>query len=78
MLAPQLKAGSPGDALTTVGYLASHYCDTPALVGIAVRDNAFVAKAVAAGTSASKTESKPAAPRGKSITATGIGCRRNR
>ena len=47
-LAPQLKATSPGDALTSVGYLASHYCDTPALVGIAVRDDAFVAK-VAAG-----------------------------
>jgi len=43
-LAPQLKATSAGDALTTAGYLASHYCDAPALVGISVRDNAFVAK----------------------------------
>jgi hypothetical protein len=44
MLAPQLKTGSQGDALATVGYLASHYCDSPALVGISVSDNAFVAK----------------------------------
>ena len=44
ILAPLLTAASLGDALQTIGYLASHYCDTPALVGISVRDHTFVAK----------------------------------
>lgn len=44
MLAPQLSADTLSSALESVGYLASHYCDTPALVGVSVRDNRFVAK----------------------------------
>ena len=45
LLAPQLDADALSSALESVGFLASHYCDAPALVGIGVRDNRFVAKA---------------------------------
>ena len=31
-------------ALESVGFLASHYCDTPALVGVGIDDNRFIAK----------------------------------
>jgi hypothetical protein len=49
LLSPRLVAASLDDALETVGYLASHYCDGPALVGISERDNRFVARVVAGG-----------------------------
>ena len=44
LLAPSLRTDSLGVALESVGFLASHYCDAPALVGIGMDDNRFVTK----------------------------------
>lgn len=43
-----ITAASAGNALESIGLLASYYCDAPAVVGIALRDDQFVAK-VSAG-----------------------------
>ena len=44
LLVPGLRSDSLGLALESVGFLASHYCDTPALVGVGIDDDAFTAK----------------------------------
>ncbi len=44
LLAPSLSTVNLGVALESVGFLASHYCDAPALVGIGMEDDRFVAK----------------------------------
>jgi hypothetical protein len=44
LLVPSLRSDSLGLALESVGFLASHYCDTPALVGVGIDDDAFTAK----------------------------------
>ena len=44
LLFPMLNAASLGDALESVGFLASHYCDAPALVGVGLDDDRFTAK----------------------------------
>ncbi len=44
LLNPGLSATSLGMALESVGFLASHYCDTPALVGVGLDDATFTAK----------------------------------
>jgi len=44
LLLPGLRSDSLGVALESVGFLASHYCDTPALVGVGIDDDAFTAK----------------------------------
>jgi hypothetical protein len=44
LLVPSLRSDSLGLALESVGFLASHYCDTPALVGVGLDDDAFTAK----------------------------------
>ena len=44
LLVPKLDVSSLGMALESVGFLASHYCDTPALVGVGIDDDAFTAK----------------------------------
>jgi len=44
ILLPHLETQVLGETLQTVGVLASHYCDAPALVGVANRDNRFVAR----------------------------------
>ena len=44
LLVPSLRTDSLGVALESVGFLASHYCDAPALVGIGMEDDRFVAK----------------------------------
>jgi len=44
LLNPGLSATSLGMALESVGFLASHYCDTPALVGVGLDDGTFTAK----------------------------------
>ena len=44
LLLPGLRSDSLGLALESVGFLASHYCDTPALVGVGIDDDAFTAK----------------------------------
>ena len=41
---PRVKTDTLGDALTTIGFLASHYCDTPALVGVSLYEDTFVVK----------------------------------
>jgi hypothetical protein len=43
-LFPMLSVASLGAALESVGFLASHYCDTPALVGVGLNNDAFTAK----------------------------------
>ena len=44
LLMPSLRSESLGLALESVGFLSSHYCDTPALVGVGLDDDAFTAK----------------------------------
>ena len=44
LLFPMLNVNSLGMALESIGFLASHYCDTPALVGVGLDDNTFTAK----------------------------------
>jgi hypothetical protein len=44
LLNPMLGATSLGLALESVGFLASHYCDAPALVGVGLDDDTFTAK----------------------------------
>ena len=44
LLFPMLNADSLGQALESIGFLASHYCDTPALVGVGLDDDTFTAK----------------------------------
>ena len=44
LMAPSLNTESLGLALESVGFLASHYCDTPALVGVGTDDDRFTAK----------------------------------
>ena len=44
LLAPGLNAESLGVALESVGFLASHYCDAPALVGVGIQDDRFTTK----------------------------------
>jgi len=44
LLFPMLSVASLGAALESVGFLASHYCDTPALVGVGLSDGTFTAK----------------------------------
>ena len=44
LLNPGLSTTSLGTALESVGFLASHYCDTPALVGVGLNDGTFTAK----------------------------------
>jgi hypothetical protein len=44
VLSPMLSVASLGTALESVGSLASHYCDTPALVGVGLNGAAFTAK----------------------------------
>ena len=44
LLVPSLRVDSLGLALESVGFLASHYCDTPALVGIDLNDDEFTVK----------------------------------
>ena len=44
LLVPGLNVESLGMALESVGFLASHYCDTPALVGVGTEDDRFTAK----------------------------------
>jgi len=44
LLFPMLSVASLGMALESVGFLASHYCDTPALVGVGLNDDQFTAK----------------------------------
>ena len=43
-LFPMLSTDSLGSALESIGFLASHYCDAPALVGVGLDDGAFTAK----------------------------------
>jgi len=47
LLAPGINIESLGMALESVGFLASHYCDTPALVGVGMQDDKFTAKVLA-------------------------------
>ena len=44
LLYPELSVASLGMALESIGFLASHYCDTPALVGVGLDDDSFTAK----------------------------------
>jgi len=44
LLFPMLNVASMGRALESVGFLASHYCDTPALVGVGLNGATFTAK----------------------------------
>ena len=44
LLVPALNVESLGMALESVGFLASHYCDAPALVGVGTENDKFVAK----------------------------------
>ena len=44
LLFPMLSVASLGMALESVGFLASHYCDTPALVGVGLDERTFTAK----------------------------------
>jgi hypothetical protein len=44
LLFPMLNVASMGMALESVGFLASHYCDTPALVGVGLNGATFTAK----------------------------------
>jgi hypothetical protein len=44
LLVPGISTDSLGVALESVGFLASHYCDAPALVGVGMVDDQFVAK----------------------------------
>ncbi len=44
LLVPGLDVSSLGMALESVGFLASHYCDAPALVGVGTEDDRFAAK----------------------------------
>ena len=44
LLFPMLSVASLGTALESVGSLASHYCDTPALVGVGLNGDTFTAK----------------------------------
>lgn len=44
LLLPELNVASLDKALETVGFLASHYCDTPALVGVGIEGDTFTAK----------------------------------
>ena len=44
LLVPGLNVESLGMALESVGFLASHYCDTPALVGVGTEGDRFTAK----------------------------------
>ena len=44
LLHPGLSVASLGSALESVGFLASHYCDAPALVGVGLNDGRFTAK----------------------------------
>ena len=59
LLLPGLRSDSLGLALESVGFLASHYCDAPALVGVGTEDDRFVA-AVREGTSLSDSSLKNA------------------
>ena len=59
ILLPSLETQVLGEALQTVGLLASHYCEAPALVGVANRDNKFVAK-VSPGTALPASDLKAA------------------
>ena len=49
LLAPGLNTDSLDTALESVGFLASHYCDAPALVGVGIGtyNNGFTAKVIA-------------------------------
>lgn len=44
LLVPGVNVASLGLALESVGFLASHYCDTPALVGVGLEGDRFAAK----------------------------------
>ena len=44
LLVPSINVESLGMALESIGFLASHYCDAPALVGVGTEDDKFVAK----------------------------------
>lgn len=44
LLAPSVNTDSLGMALESVGFLASHYCDAPALVGVGTDNDRFAAK----------------------------------
>lgn len=44
LLYPALSVASLGMALESVGFLASHYCDSPALVGVGLDDDRFTVK----------------------------------
>ena len=44
LLVPGLGAESLGFALESVGFLASHYCDAPALVGVGIDGDQFTTK----------------------------------
>jgi hypothetical protein len=44
LLLPTLSVASLDKALESVGFLASHYCDTPALVGVGIEGATFTAK----------------------------------
>jgi hypothetical protein len=44
LLVPELDVASLGVALESVGFLASHYCDAPALVGVGTEGDRFAAK----------------------------------
>lgn len=59
LLRPGLSVASLGMALESVGFLASHYCDTPALVGVGLDDDRFTAK-VLSGTVLSEQSLKNA------------------
>lgn len=47
LLVPGLNTDSLDTALESVGFLASHYCDAPALVGVGIDYTDFIAKVLA-------------------------------